>query len=216
MPQPDHSVQDPRIRRTRQLLRDGLRQLLREKTLDEILVQDITDVATVNRATFYAHYTDKFDLFNALIASDFRDFLKKQSVCFDNACSAGLGTIVLAVGAFLQDVHRDHAECSRQAASGPLMDAAITLAVRDVVLDGIAKNQHKTAVPPEVVASMLSSVVYAAVKEWLAKSDWRMDEKTLLAIVPLIQPLLESSILPLPGDAQTKTATASSPRKRSS
>src|SRR5579859_488128 len=53
---------DPRVRRTRKLLQDALRSLLHEKRLSAISVQDIAERATVNRATFYAHYTDKEDL----------------------------------------------------------------------------------------------------------------------------------------------------------
>jgi AcrR family transcriptional regulator len=70
MPISDCDVRDPRMRRTRQLLQEALRKLLQTKRLDEILVQDITDAATVNRATFYDHYSDKFAIFEAMIAGD--------------------------------------------------------------------------------------------------------------------------------------------------
>ena len=53
---------DPRIRRTRRLLLHGLGKLLETKEFDKISVQDIAEAATVNRATFDDHYTDKFDL----------------------------------------------------------------------------------------------------------------------------------------------------------
>jgi len=56
---------DPRVRRTRQLLQEALRSLLREKRFSAISVQDIAERATVNRATFYAHYVDKEDLANS-------------------------------------------------------------------------------------------------------------------------------------------------------
>ena len=38
------------------------------KPFDEISVQDIAEAATVNRATFYDHYTDKYSLLEANIA----------------------------------------------------------------------------------------------------------------------------------------------------
>jgi AcrR family transcriptional regulator len=53
---------DPRVRRTRQLLRNALIELIPEKGYDSITIQDITDRATLNRATFYLHYRDKEDL----------------------------------------------------------------------------------------------------------------------------------------------------------
>jgi AcrR family transcriptional regulator len=53
---------DPRVIRTRQMLRDALVSLIAEKGFDAITVQDIADRATLNRATFYLHYQDKHDL----------------------------------------------------------------------------------------------------------------------------------------------------------
>ena len=66
MPLSDYELRDPRQKRTRKLLQDALWTLLQEKPFEEILVQDITDVATLNRATFYDHYTDKFALFDSI------------------------------------------------------------------------------------------------------------------------------------------------------
>jgi AcrR family transcriptional regulator len=53
---------DPRVIRTRTMLRDALVSLIAEKGFDAITVQDIADRATLNRATFYLHYQDKHDL----------------------------------------------------------------------------------------------------------------------------------------------------------
>ena len=54
---------DRRILRTRDALGDAMMALLHEKSFDRITVQDVLDRAGVGRATFYAHYRDKHDLF---------------------------------------------------------------------------------------------------------------------------------------------------------
>lgn len=192
MPLPDHSVRDPRMKRTRQLLQDGLRKLLRQKPLDEIFVQDIAEAATVNRATFYDHYADKFELFNSLIAADFQKLLEQRNVFLDGSCVSGLGAVVLAVGDYLQQLHRDHAACTRPESSGPVIDAAITLAIRNIVLDGLEKQSPPLTLPRDVAASLVSGAIYGAVKQWLSKKNWRADEEDLLSVVPLVLPLLET------------------------
>ncbi len=53
---------DPRVVRTRQMLRDALVSLIAEKGFDALTVQDIAERATLNRATFYLHYQDKHEL----------------------------------------------------------------------------------------------------------------------------------------------------------
>lgn len=58
---------DRRIIRTRQLLRASLLALIRERGFDLLTVQDITDRAGLNRATFYLHYADKHDLLAQMI-----------------------------------------------------------------------------------------------------------------------------------------------------
>ncbi len=61
---------DPRVTRTQKLIRDALKSLLEEKSFEAISVQDIAERATVNRATFYAHFTDKFALLDAIVRED--------------------------------------------------------------------------------------------------------------------------------------------------
>ena len=74
---PRPSRVDPRVTRTRKLIRDALVSLLAEKNFESITVQDIAGRATVNRATFYAHFTDKFALLDAMIREDFADNLSE-------------------------------------------------------------------------------------------------------------------------------------------
>ncbi|HWY42055.1 MAG TPA: TetR/AcrR family transcriptional regulator [Candidatus Sulfotelmatobacter sp.] len=54
---------DQRIRRTRGRLGDALVELMQEKAIDKVRVQEVLDRATVGRSTFYLHYRDKDDLF---------------------------------------------------------------------------------------------------------------------------------------------------------
>ncbi|QRN95809.1 TetR/AcrR family transcriptional regulator [Archangium violaceum] len=53
---------DPRVQRSRAMLRDALLGLIRERGFDAISVQDITERAQLNRSTFYLHYRDKDEL----------------------------------------------------------------------------------------------------------------------------------------------------------
>ena len=55
-------VLDRRVRKTRKQLRHCLALLLKEKKIQEITVREITEMADLNRGTFYLHYRDVFDL----------------------------------------------------------------------------------------------------------------------------------------------------------
>lgn len=53
---------DRRVIRTKREIFNSLTQLLEQKSIDEITVKEITDLAGINRGTFYLHYVDKYDL----------------------------------------------------------------------------------------------------------------------------------------------------------
>ena len=57
---------DRRTRRTRLLLQEALLRLLADKPLNRITVTELTELADVNRVTFYAHYHDVYDMFDQL------------------------------------------------------------------------------------------------------------------------------------------------------
>ncbi len=53
---------DLRIRRTHKFLQEAMIELITENGFDAITVGDIAERAMINRATFYRHYQDKYDL----------------------------------------------------------------------------------------------------------------------------------------------------------
>jgi AcrR family transcriptional regulator len=55
---------DLRVKRTHKLILDALIELTVQKGFSAVTVSDITKYAGINRATFYRHYEDKFDLLN--------------------------------------------------------------------------------------------------------------------------------------------------------
>jgi AcrR family transcriptional regulator len=56
------NLEDLRVRRTRKLLQRALLEAASEKGFAHVTIRDITERAMVNRATFYRHYKDKYDL----------------------------------------------------------------------------------------------------------------------------------------------------------
>lgn len=53
---------DRRVKRTKKALYEALLTLLKEKSINEITVTELTTLADVNRATFYFYYTDLIDM----------------------------------------------------------------------------------------------------------------------------------------------------------
>lgn len=54
----DNKKVNRKIRYTEKVIKDSFLDLLKEKPMDKITVKEITEMADINRATFYAHYCD--------------------------------------------------------------------------------------------------------------------------------------------------------------
>jgi AcrR family transcriptional regulator len=105
---------DPRVKRTRRLILQAFGDLLAEKSFDAVSVQDVTDRAQINRATFYAHFQDKYELLDYWISQMFRQEIEKRTL---NACHytpENLKNLILAVCEFLSRMHRECAQPHQQ------------------------------------------------------------------------------------------------------
>ena len=57
---------DARVRYTKMRIRKAFLECIERKSLNKITVKEICDIAEINRATFYTHYHDPFDLLDKL------------------------------------------------------------------------------------------------------------------------------------------------------
>jgi AcrR family transcriptional regulator len=190
---PEAEATDPRIRRTRDLLQQALHKLLDSKDFDKISVQDITDAATVNRATFYAHYPDKFALLECLVASDFNSLLSQRGVRFDGGCSSALRGLVLGICDFLAKA--PGTACERQRQLEPHMEAAVVAVVRTMLLAGLKKHAAATIVSPEMQAATMSWAMYGAAKEWVRTPNRPPSEEMAETVVQFVAPLMHPAAL---------------------
>ena len=93
--------EDLRIIRTRKLLSNTLLDLMQEESIEKISVIDLCNTAMINRATFYAHFEDKYHLLNFAL-EELKDTLY-ESFTRDNKFSDPYETLraLLTMGADL-------------------------------------------------------------------------------------------------------------------
>ena len=184
---------DPRVKRTRHMLHDALERLLESKSIEKISVGDIAGEATLNRATFYGHYRDKFALLEGLVASRFQNLLDKRGVVFHGGCSTALRRIILATCEYLAGL--PGVDCPNRRQMEKNFESAIIAVVRRIILSGMQNHPSPNAMSRELVAATMSGAIYGGAREWIQTSNRVPVEEVVESIFLLVTPI-GATVLP--------------------
>ncbi len=163
---------DPRVRRTQKLLHDALRSLLQTRRLYAISVQDIAECATVNRATFYAHYLDKEDLAISLLKTDLRTALMERYAAPPPLTSDNIVEFATIVFEFLGNLQSNCPETGKdlQDLTSTVLQDELYEIIEHWLSDSGARSRLFPGARKEVVATVLSWSIYGGAYRW-ARSD---------------------------------------------
>lgn len=87
---------DGRVRYTKLVIKENLLKLLAEKPIQKVTVKEICELAQINRATFYTHYHDPFDLLEQIeneLFDDLSSAFRAKYDDIDNLTQATLAVI---------------------------------------------------------------------------------------------------------------------------
>jgi len=151
---------DPRVMRTRKWIRQAFWELLAEKGFQAITVQDITARAGINRATFYAHFTSKYDLLSYAIRETFREELETRVLSACHYSAKNLHTLMLTVCEFVERRARNCKNADQQFHA--LIESQIREQIRELVLHWLRDNSSHLVVKstPDQVATVVSWAIY--------------------------------------------------------
>lgn len=156
LPNPKEEKLDPRVKRTRSLILQSFGELLAEKGFESISVQDVTDKAQINRATFYDHFVDKYKLLDYWISQMFRQEIEKRML---NACHytpENLRNLILAVCEFLSTMHSECAQPHQQFES--LAEGTIKKIIFDLLSHWL--KQTNSTISTEIPATVATWAIY--------------------------------------------------------
>jgi AcrR family transcriptional regulator len=181
--QADSSVKlDPRVKRTRQLLIQALIDLMKEKGFQTISVQNLSERAGINRATFYAHFPDKFALLEYFIREGFQREIDERML---NACQfslQNLRTLIIAVCEFVTKVHSNCVPSQNQYES--LIESEIKNQVSGLMLKWL--KQVGTDPSLELTATAVSWAIYGLASQWSHDKDRPAVEVFADQVLPMI------------------------------
>jgi len=178
---------DPRVKRTRNLIVQSFGSLLAEKGFESISVQDVTDKAEVNRATFYAHFHDKYELLDYSISQMFRQEIEKRTL---NACHYSpdnLRNLILAVCDFLSNMHSECAQPHQQFES--LTEGTIKNILFELLSHWL--KQTGTKISTDIPATVATWAIYGLASHYSHMKKRPALEKFVDEALPLVAVNLE-------------------------
>lgn len=181
---------DPRVKRTRRLLQQAMNDLMHEKSFSDITVQDITARADVNRATFYAHFVDKYDLVNAIIRDRFQamldDKLSEQPVF----TRENLYLLIQTVYAYLDGFPGQCSTAHLHREQG-LMVQQVQIQTYTVLLEWLSRvpsSAKSGSVSAEVAAMMISWAIFGPI----VQSSWGSHKMPSQQLIDQMMTLIQS------------------------
>lgn len=183
---------DPRARRTRQMLQQAMGELMSEKRFSDITVQDITNRAEVNRATFYAHFVDKYDLVNAIIRYHFQNALDANLPKEPTLTHANLVLLIETVYAYLSGFTSQCSSPHVDSDQGMMM-RQVQSQLYTVLLEWLKRSAiHVKSAPttPEVAAMMTSWAIFGPALQ----SAWSSPKIPSQQLVDQLMPLVQSAL----------------------
>jgi AcrR family transcriptional regulator len=175
---------DPRVRRTRGLLEQAFMEVVAQKGFQAVSVQDITERAGVNRATFYAHFPDKYELLDHTVRQGFQQELERRTL---NVCSFSMDNLHALIVTVCEYISTARSHCNPPSPQfESVMETQVKIQVQEVIQNWIEKLG--TDVDSGIAATATSWAIYGLALQWsLDKSKKRVSaEKFADQVLPLI------------------------------
>src|SRR5512133_930936 len=153
---------DPRVKRTRQLLEQAFLEVVAEKGFQSVSVQDITEKAGVNRATFYAHFPDKYALLDYSVRQSFRQEIEKRMLSVCTYSADNLRALIIAVCEYIVTASSHCNPPSQQFES--VMETQVKVQVQELIEKWLEKIEID--VEPKLASTAASWAIYGLAVQW--------------------------------------------------
>jgi AcrR family transcriptional regulator len=186
------NANDPRVKRTRQLLMQAFMELLEQKkNIYSISVQDIAERATVNRATFYAHFEDKFAFLECWMREKFRRKLKEALPEYAISDIGSLRTLILNVFDFLARTRQYMKPGDSQ--FEPLFEIAMQKELYQLLFKWLSgePNSSVSQETVEATALVVSWGIFGAGVQWSRNPQNRTAEAVVREVLVVVAAGLE-------------------------
>lgn len=166
------SKEDLRVKRTKKALFTAFLTLIQQKAIDELTVNELCEVAGIRRATFYKHYSDKYDFLTAYTCHLRDNFDKAMRKNGDHALTTDY--YVAYAKRIVKFISENEIAIDNIYKSNLFPNVMYTIVEQNYKdtcerLNASVAQGMKLSASVEVIASMCSGGVGATICHWLEK-----------------------------------------------
>lgn len=161
---------DLRSIRTRKFIFDSFIDLLEKKDFNSITISDITTGAMINRATFYRHFFDKYDLLEKVIKEDLLGNVLMELTNNEEFNEEMLKSLFLSITKFHTNLST---RCQRSYHDMSVnIEAILKKELEQIIFQALLKKyKEETNGKLRMFSTMLSWMIYAASIDWKENSS---------------------------------------------
>ncbi|HBY93584.1 MAG: TetR/AcrR family transcriptional regulator [Ardenticatenaceae bacterium] len=179
---PPNKKEDPRVTRTRNLILNAFAELLPQQGFHALTVQNIAEKAGVNRATFYAHFPDKYALLDSRVQQKFRQEIEKRTL---NACHYSEGNLRALIATVCEFVARMNAHCKNaENQFESLIETQIRQQVQELLEFWL--EQIGSEIDSHTAATAASWALYGLALQWSREKNRLLAEEYADQVLPLV------------------------------
>jgi AcrR family transcriptional regulator len=164
---------DLRVMRTQKLIKEALLTLIDKKGFEAITIQDIADEAFINRATFYLHYQDKYDLLEQISNTYLKELMDVINISFHlQKGEVNLNKFKITLKRTLENIEQNRE--FYQVMVGPNGISGFTDKIEKMLFQKFKENfsiiigdLEKLEVPADFILNFISSAYIGVLKWWL-------------------------------------------------
>ncbi len=172
---------DRRVKYTKMVLKESFINLLEKKNISQISIKEICEDADINRATFYSHYSDQYDLLRK-IEDELLDNVKSHLSEFDQLIDS---QYAVAITEKIFEYIRENAKLCKLLLSerGDFnFQKRIMMLVYDKIITEITENSKISKEDAEYVYSFTITGCVGLVQKWL-DDDLRASSRYMAEMV---------------------------------
>ncbi len=153
-------------RRSRNLIKQAMAELLAEKDISQITVKEVAEMADINRGTFYAHYRDTYDVLEQI--ED--ELIAALGQLLDDFASRGLVQnpldLMLAIARYLEQDLEFNKRLMRSRGANTFLLKLRKMIVQRLMTDKVLLRRMKNPAELPLCASYLAAGGVGVMQDW--------------------------------------------------